>query len=719
MTSTKKALHAITHPHSIVIAGASNNLSKIGAIQTFNLLEGGYDGDVVFIHPKADTILGRPAYPSPADIPFVPDLAFLVTPARITIDLLDKLGEKGVRQAIVVTAGFREMGPEGEALEHELGEVAEKHGIRFLGPNCIGAINAHAKMNLTFFAYANRPGGLGLISQSGTYVTQVMEYLRDHDIGYSKALSVGNSANIDLVDCLDYLGDDPETKAIALYIEGIKRGREFIEVARRVTRKKPVVAYYIGGSSAGSRSGKSHTGSMAGPDSLYEGIFEQAGVHRVHSLDDLYGVGHALASQPLPAGDRVAILTHSGGPGSSIADALEKMGASVPELGPELKAAVAAHLPPMASPRNPVDLTFSLEHEVLTRHVPKLFFESDEIDAVMIHGIMDTGLHNEMYRRDPAIDATKGHPIPEPMHFDMEPLIEMQRRTGKPLIATTLIWDNEATRRLSAADVPVYRMPDPAARAMFGLVRAARLRQAQQGFRDFDAATPTPAQHVAPSIKAPTVLDEHRAKALLKEHGVAVVEEALAETLEQARGLAQQFGYPVVLKGLSAGVAHKSEAGLVKLNLRSDSQLAEAWAALDAAAPGCDKLLAPMLTGDRELMVGMSRFPGFGPCVALGIGGVFTESIQDITFRAAPVTREEALTMPDALRLRRLFDGQRGKPAIEREVLAETLVALSTLALEHPEIAEIDINPLLVVDGRPVAVDAMMTVNPPVEPTSR
>ena len=278
----------IMNPNSVAIVGASNNIMKMGTVLLTSLIRGEYPGKVYPIHPREEIVLGLKAYRKAADLPQAADLAVLVIPTRAVPQVLGELGEKGIRKAIIISGGFREVGGGGRELEKEIIAVARQYGIRFLGPNCIGIINTRKKLNTTFFPYLHQPGGIGIASQSGTYVTQVISYLAKSQIGYSQAISVGNEADIDLVDCLEYLGEDPETRAIALYIEAIKRGREFLEVARKVTRKKPVVALYVGGSEAGARASLSHTGALSGPDGLYEGALRQSGIIRVSTVEELY-----------------------------------------------------------------------------------------------------------------------------------------------------------------------------------------------------------------------------------------------------------------------------------------------------------------------------------------------------------------------------------------------------------------------------------------------
>ncbi|MBN1948011.1 MAG: acetate--CoA ligase family protein [Bradymonadales bacterium] len=762
-------LSIILNPRSIVVAGASSNPMKMGSIQTVNLMTSGYTGEILLIHPKGGKLFGRTAYTTPDDLPFAPDLAMLVTPSRVTVELLRGLGRLGVKQAVIISAGFKEVGGQGIEMERELVEIAQEYGIRFMGPNCLGIINPWIGLNLTVFPYRDRPGKLGLISQSGTYVAQLMPYLRERGIRYGTAISVGNAADIDLVDCLDYLGRDPHIGAIALYIEGIRRGREFVECARLVAQTKPIVALYVGGSQAGARSSLSHTGSLGGPDRLMDGLLEQAGILRAATLEELFGWSHALASMPVPRGKRMAILTHSGGPATSMADACEKAGLEVPVLSPALQEQIQPLIEPHASAKNPIDLTFTLEHSSFSKEIPRLLFPSEEIDGVLVHGLMDTGIITEIH---PAFKNLVNIPIEmvkKAVELDLDTLIDLPHQTGKPMVASNFFREDHGAQTLRDHDIPLFATPEQAVGAMAALVRYGETRKRlASGERDEtdgcltqrpgyqDGATGMKAQLSGTLMDAPSdgnleptrerpvarvvfdsaqeaenldtfthgapsglpdrlpagVLDEFSAKSLLARFGIPVCRERKVQSLDEAFLAAGEIGYPVVLKGLPQGVAHKSEAGLVQLHIRSDTDLERAWDRIEAAAPGCPRLVAEMLKGERELVVGMTRFPGFGPCVMVGIGGIFTEAIADATFRLAPVPWSEALRMPDSLRLGRLFEAHRGLPAVDRTLLAQTIQAVGRLALEHPEIAEIDINPLIVVEGTPIAADALVVVKP-------
>jgi acetyltransferase len=382
-----------------------------------------------------------------------------------------------VRRAVITTAGFREMGAEGARLEAELQDIARRRDIRFVGPNCIGILNAHAGLNLTVCPYTDRPGGLGLISQSGTYVAQTMPYLRENGIRYSQAISVGNAANIDVVDCLDYLGDDPNTTAIAMYIEGVRRGRAFLETAARVARRKPIVALYVGGSSAGARSSMSHTGSLGSSDRLFDGVCAQAGIVRASTVAEMFGWGNALANMPLPRGRRVAILTHSGGPATSMADACERVGLEMPEFSAELQAKIRVYLEATASAKNPVDLTFTMAHEGFIEKIPEILFASDEVDAVLVHGMMDTGFAMEMYKVAGQMIALEQEDFIAPMRFNLGPLLEMPSRYGKPLVASNFLREDHGAQSFRDAGIPLFRSPEAAAKAMAALVRAGEFRR--------------------------------------------------------------------------------------------------------------------------------------------------------------------------------------------------------------------------------------------------
>jgi len=469
-------LWQIMHPRSIAWVGASNNPTKMGTIQLLCLKHINFPGPIYPIHPEEKTVIGLKAYPSAADLPEVPDLAVLIVPTRVAVPIMEDLGKRGVKRAVIVTAGFKEMGEEGRLQEEALVSVANRYGMRFVGPNCIGVIHTRAHLNTTFFAAYQNPGSLGIASQSGTYVTQVQLYLRRRGIAFSQAISVGNEANIDVVDCLEYLAGEEDTRSIILYLESIRRPRHFLEVARRVTRIKPVMVLYVGGTEAGARSGMSHTGSLAGDDRLYNALFRQAGILRVHSIGDLFTFGFAMASQPALKGNRIGIVSHSGGPVTSIADACERNGLEVPVFSQALQKNLEDVLPTTASGANPVDLTFSLDPGTMAVEIPRRILESGEVDGVIIHGIMGSSFRDVIANQLKGIVEVPVEAMAEAEEKTLAELADMPRQYGKPVICSSFMDRNQdnCTRFLQDHGVPVLYGPEKAVRAMAYLHRYGR-----------------------------------------------------------------------------------------------------------------------------------------------------------------------------------------------------------------------------------------------------
>lgn len=385
---TKSPLYKIANPQSIVVFGASSDPTSMGSIQLNALMDLGFKGKIYPVHPRDKIIMGLKAYASVQDLPEVPDLALIVVPTKIVGEILRYCGEKGIRHAIVVSGGFKELGEEGARLEEELKEIAKVYGIRFLGPNCIGVANPYARLNTTIFKYTAPPGYIGMASQSGSFVTQMFDYIKLFNMGFSTAFSVGNEADLDLVDCLQYFALCPHTKVITLYIEGIRRGRQFVEIAREVSLSKPIVAYYAGGTNTGKRAGLGHTGAVAGPEKLYEGAFKQAGIIKANNVQELFLIAWAFQNLPLPKGNRVVVLTHSGGPGAAAADACGRAGLEMPELNKELVEKLKNYLPSTANLKNPVDATFSKNMIVYYTELPQIILDHSTTDVLFYYSFM-------------------------------------------------------------------------------------------------------------------------------------------------------------------------------------------------------------------------------------------------------------------------------------------------------------------------------------------
>jgi len=469
----KKEVHPleqIFHPKSIAVFGASNKVTTMGTYQLLNIIGSGFKGRIYPIHPKLDEVQGLKAYKSVLDLPEVPDLALITIRSEAVIQVFEELGKKGCKRAIVISGGFKEIGEQGKKRERKLIEVAKKYGIRFVGPNCIGIINPWLPINTTMYPYELKPGYIGMASHSGTYVTQVLPWLKKLGIGYAKAVSLGNEASIDIVDAIQYYGEDEKVKAIALYVEGIRRPREFLEVAKKVSKKKPIVALYVGGTKAGARSGQSHTGAMSGPDEIYDGVFKQCGIIRAPDVASLYEWAFALATQPPLLGRRIAICTHSGGPATSLADACERIGFEVPEFSLALQKRIQEQIPETGSARNPVDITFSVDLEALYYRLPELILSSGEVDGVILHGIEGESYY---YHFIDVAPKTFNFPLEEMKKYleaVFKKLAELPHKFSKPIVASSFMGrEDSAVAQVQDSGIPCYPTPDRAVLAMKAL----------------------------------------------------------------------------------------------------------------------------------------------------------------------------------------------------------------------------------------------------------
>ncbi|MBN1496861.1 MAG: acetate--CoA ligase family protein [Spirochaetes bacterium] len=708
-------LHRLMNPGSIATVGAGNNILKMGTMHALSIINDGYRGKIFPVHPHQNTVLGLDAYRSIADIPEVPDLAFIVVPSVEVIKIIEEFGKKGTKSAVIITAGFGEMNEDGRLMQDRLNELSGQYGIRFLGPNCMGIINSQISLNTTVMPYTSAPGSLGFASQSGTYVTQTIPYLERNGIRFSKAISVGNSANIDIIDALEYLGEDEQTRAVSLYIEGIRDVERFIDVARAITPHKPVLAQYVGGSSAGARSSLSHTGSMAAPDHLYDGLFRQAGIIRVESIEDLYRNGNMLANQPCLNGKRIGILTNSGGPGSAIANALERGGLDVPEFSKEVQDQVRPLVPPHAPCGNPVDMTFSMDIENLSNKIPEIILKSGEVDGIVIHGVMGTGWlkavfpHFNSVMKDVTLEGLlAGFSDKSGSAADYIPVY------NKPVSISSFI-DREDNYTASYHDhgVPVFDSPEKAAGGMIMMMRHREIRERKPWTRPASVPAPAGAVRILEqcSAKGQANLDEHGSKLFLKEWGIPVTEEIVAATEEEAATAAEKAGYPLVMKASAGDILHKTGRGLIHLDLKSKDEAVASFRKIQQAAGRSVPVIAyRMVSGEREFVAGLVRAPGFVPSVMFGLGGVFTEALNDAVFRPAPISEDDATEMLFDIRARALLGAFRGMPAVHVEALAKVLHRLSLIPIAHPEVAEIDLNPIIIDGSEPVAVDALVVL---------
>jgi acetate---CoA ligase (ADP-forming) subunit alpha len=470
-------LYPIANPKSIALFGASNNVTSMGTSLLDSVLDLGFEGEIYPIHPKENRVQNLKAYRSVLDLPNVPDLALIVLPTHIVSEAMDACGRKGIRHAIVISGGFKEVGGDGVNLEKELVAVANNYGMRFLGPNCIGVANPRHKLNTTFIAFQGAPGFIGMASQSGSFVTQMFSYLSDYALGFSTAFSVGNEANIDIVDCMEYLGACPDTRVIALYIEGIRRGRVFVETARSIVPKKPIVALYVGGSEAGSRAGLSHTGALAGPDRLYEGIFRQSGIIRARSVMEMFDICWMLGSVPRTKGRRVVIQTHSGGPGVEAADACGRAGLELPSLSPETIKRLSPFIPRTGSISNPVDFTFGKNLIDYFSEIPKALLDEKNADILLFYFFMPSRRLERMMKQlglPPDQITEKATKLVDAYSGSIMGLFENH---DKPFVGYTFQnLKDPLVRILIERGIPIFPGPQRAARAIEAAYRYTRLR---------------------------------------------------------------------------------------------------------------------------------------------------------------------------------------------------------------------------------------------------
>ncbi len=475
---TESPLYRIANPGSIAFFGASNNVAAMGTNLLMTLMALDYPGPVYPVHPKEETVQGYRAYRNVSDLPETPDLAVLVLPTPIVNQTLEECGRKGITSAVVVSGGFREVGGEGIRLQEEMVEIARRYGLRIMGPNCLGVANPHQRLNTTFIPYEGSAGFIGLASQSGSFVTQMFNYLSRLNLGFSTAFSVGNEAVLDMVDCLEYLGACPHTKVIALYVEGIRRGREFVEAARSIVPHKPIVALYVGGSETGRKAGFSHTGAMAGPDRLYDGIFRQSGIIRAQSLTELWDYCWVLGSLPLPAGRKVVIQTHSGGPGAAAADACGREGLELPALSPETLGKLASLVPHTGSINNPVDLTYTKDPTHFFHKIPDILLSDRNTDSLLVYFLVPPQTITRTLKQMGLSEEQIAEQSIKWQEAQAEAVASLGRTHGKPLIGYSWRSLGEAFNHgLLQRGVPVFPEPQRAARALAAMLQYTFLKE--------------------------------------------------------------------------------------------------------------------------------------------------------------------------------------------------------------------------------------------------
>ncbi|MCX6031300.1 MAG: acetate--CoA ligase family protein [Chloroflexi bacterium] len=690
LASRSASLTPFFTPNGVAIIGASRDASKLSYGIVRNLVdpEHRYPGPIYPVNPKAGEILGLKCYPDISAVPDPVELAILILPAPMVPGAVDACGRRGIKAAVIISGGFREIGPVGAAREQEIVAIAGHYGMRLMGPNGIGVIDTHTPLNTTFVKGMPPTGHIAFLSQSGALCGGVIDWTIGRGIGFSRFLSVGNEADVNETDLLPFLAADETSRVITLYLEDVKGGPAFVDALRQAASRKPVLAIKSGRTAGGQAATASHTGALAGVHAAFRAACKQTGVIEVESIQALFNGALALAYQPLPAGNRIAILTNAGGPAALAADALEEAGLSLARTSPDTQAVLRSFLIADAQVAGPVDLLGGANEHDYRR----------ALQAVLT---------------DPAVDGVLAILVPQAL-VNAVAVVEAigavaaaQPASARPVLACLMgeASLDEAFKAAHAAQIPAYTFPEDAV-AAFGMLwqRARRLQIADCRLQIADRNT----QHAARSTQHAARSTQHAARttpsALLAAYDIATPPEALATHPDEAATFARQIGFPVVLKLISPDILHKTDVGGVILNVQDEAAVRAGFETLVGRAaathPGTAVTgvqVQKMIRGGQEVIVGVKRDATFGPLIMFGLGGIYVETLRDVSFRLAPLTPDDVAEMIDEVRSAKLLTGVRGAPPADRPALIEAIVRIGQLAAEHPEIVELDVNPLLVL----------------------
>lgn len=665
-------------PKGVVIVGASTSPEKLGYGVARNLIQSGYKGAIHLVAQKSGEVFGRQIHTSLQDIPDPVELAILIVPTPATPQAIEECGARGIKAAVIVSAGFREVGEEGAELEKRCVEIAQKHGVRLLGPNCIGTIDTHFPLDTTFLQPPMpEKGGIGFISHSGAFAAAIVDWARGQGFGFSRIVSLGNQADANETDMLPMLADDDATNVIVMYMESISNGRHFVRAASEVTKRKPVIALKVGRFEAGQKAAASHTGALAASDTAFEAAFEKAGVLRAETAEQMFDWARALENCPLPKGNKIGILTNAGGPGVIAADSLEREGLVLTQLKESTLEVLSATLPPAANIHNPVDMLASASPNQYAECL-NILLKDEDVDAVMV--IL------------PPPPMFKAEEVAEKIN---EVIGKFEKPVVVALLGSKLV--EKAVETFAKSKVATYPFPERAASALGALVRRAKFLDRRPQTADGQTIVHSPASTV----------DE-----LMQAYDIPTMALKLARDENEAVQIANELGYPVVMKIASPDILHKSDVGGVLLNIQDATALQSGYAQiinkirdLIPAARIDGVQLQRQITGGQEVIIGMVRDAQFGPLMMFGSGGVEVEGLKDVAFCLGPLNQAEAEAMMRKTWAGRKLKGFRNIPQVDEEAVKDVLVKLSYLAADHEEIEEIEINPLRVLDEGAVAVD--------------
>ncbi len=700
----KPILDLFFDPQSIAVIGASPKESSIGFTLLDNLLKDGFSGPLYPVNPRHETILGLKAYGSVARVGSSVDLAVIAVPIRGVPEVMRECGEAGVRGAIIISAGGKEVGDEGARLEQEIKAEANRWGIRYLGPNCMGILCPPNRLNASFAAHSAEPGSLALLSQSGAICSAILDLAATEKIGFSHFVSIGSMADLDFADMIDYLGNDSRARSIIIYMENMTRHRKFMSAARSVSRVKPIIVVKSGRSEAAAKAAASHTGAMAGQDEAYNAAFRRAGIIRVDTISQLFSCAEALGKMRRPAGGELAIVTNAGGPGVMAVDAFSKWHREPAALSSETLAKLDAFLPSFWSRSNPIDILGDAPPDRYVQAV-RVCLEAPEISGLIV-------MLSPQAMTDPTAVA---HAL----------AAEIQSR-HKPFMA---VWMGardvaEGVRILNEASIPTFPTPEEAVDTFMQMVSYSRNLELLQETpprlpHDIRVNNRQARTFIDECIRRGSgLLTEIESKAILSAYGIPVNRTVSASSASAAAEAARAIGFPVVVKIYSPDITHKSDVDGVRLHLKSEEEVAAAFEEITSRA----RSLRPearvsgvtvqnqVKKSQIELLIGARRDPHFGPLILFGMGGVMTEVLRDTAVALPPLNLLLARRLMERTRVNRLLQGYRNIPAADLDQVAEFLVRISQLVADFPEIVELDLNPVVISDGRPIAIDARIVL---------
>ncbi len=678
-------------PKSIAIIGASDKEGSVGRAITSNIIKG-YMGKIFPISPTRETVFDKKAYKTVLDVPEPIDLAVVVTKNDIVPSVLEECGKKGIKGAVVITAGFKEVNEEGAKLERRLADISKQYNIRIIGPNCLGVMNLapQTMMNSTFLKVTPKSGGIALVSQSGAICAALVEDASAQGIGFSAVISMGNKVDLNEVDMLKMLADHDQTKVIVMYLEDMTNGREFLRVCKQITRlaqaKKPVLVLKSGRSPEGAKAAMSHTGALMGSDEIYDALLTQAGAIRVDSMEELFDYATAFSKQPLPTKGDLVIVSNAGGPAIISTDACSRLGlkmANIEDIRPQINAVI----PPWGTSRNPVDIVGDADFNRFD-HVLNLVLAHKNVGSVIA-----------MCTPSATLDYNKL----------AEVIVSVSKKYGKTILASLMGLDEGIKNReiLAEGGVPYYNYAEGAIRALRAMVKFTHWSEAQEGkVREFKANKKR-VEKIFAKVRSEgrKNLLEEEGQEVLKAYGVPLPKSILATKDREAVSAAKKIGYPVVMKIASPQIIHKSDAGGVKVGLKTPQEVKKAFREIIKNAKRYDKkatikgvLVQEMVKGGKETIIGSKQEPGFGPVVMFGMGGIYVEVLKDVTFRVTPITDSEADEMISSIKTNKLLQGVRGEKPSDVQKLSECLQKISQLVTDFAEIKELDLNPVLVFE---------------------